>query len=87
MSEHMAYVGRCNHCKSPVAACVDDPKYASETRKFVRETLRDGCFIERHTCQWVRENLRPCAEDCACRHCLKKRAKKAEPDMFAETPS
>lgn len=39
------------------AACVDDPKYAKETAKFVAKCIREGAIIDRVTMDETRRGL------------------------------
>lgn len=72
-TEHMAYAGYCKECGRMVAAVVDDPNRPRDVAKSVAEFMRGGVRIERLTCQAVREAAWMCTDDCACRHCVKRR--------------
>lgn len=58
-SDYMAYIGR-KSCGCIVAATVDDPIFKKDTAKFVAKLLRDGLFVERVSCQFVRDNMKMC---------------------------
>ncbi len=77
--EHMAYIGRCGDCDRIVLAIVDSPERKKDTAKEIGRAVREGCRIERVTCQAVCESSEwGCDEaKCDCKWCVKKRGKSA----------
>jgi hypothetical protein len=59
-TEHMSYIGVKPGCGCVVAAVVDDPRHAAQTRKDVSEFMRWGLTIERVTTEDVRRRFRKC---------------------------
>lgn len=90
-AEPMSYAGFCLDCGGMVAAVVDDPnpKYKARVRKSVADFMRDGCSIQRVTCQFVRDNLRGCTPTCPCASCIERRRQadaKTQTDLLAALP-
>lgn len=76
-SEDMSYGGFCGDCGRLVYAIVDSPDRKRDVAKGIAEAVRDGCRVERMTCDAVRKAAWGCTADCGCKFCVKKRAKLA----------
>lgn len=78
--EPMSYIARCGSCDRIVMAAVDLPERAKDVAKAVARAVREGCRVERVTCEFVRSGGKwGCTDDCECQWCLKDRAKRKRP--------